>query len=80
MWSPTQSRVDAVEYIDGRRGLRMTQACRAVVAAGTGDTTMILLNSVSSDFLTASVTATECSAVTCTIFPVSGGRPSCADR
>ena len=52
VWSATDGRVSAVEYIDRTRGGAATQiACRAVVvAAGTLDSTRILLQSKSKDF------------------------------
>lgn len=50
-WSPSRSRVDGVDYVDRSTGTSEFAAARAVVvAAGTIDTTTILLNSVSSDF------------------------------
>jgi choline dehydrogenase-like flavoprotein len=51
IWSPARSRVEAVEYVDRADGLLRQQPARAVVvAAGTIDTTMILLRSCSTDF------------------------------
>lgn len=50
-WSSSTSRVEGVEYVDHATGRSEFAAARAVVlAAGTIDTTTILLTSVSSDF------------------------------
>ncbi|MEL6985735.1 MAG: GMC family oxidoreductase N-terminal domain-containing protein, partial [Actinomycetota bacterium] len=51
IWSPADSRVTGVEYRDGTTGDVVTTPARAVVlAAGTVDSTAILLRSTSSDF------------------------------
>lgn len=51
VWSPSRSRVTEVEYLDTGTGeLRRCPAKAAVVAAGTVDSTMILLRSTSDDF------------------------------
>ncbi len=51
-WSPTTGRVDGVRYVDPD-GREVTLRCRAVVlAAGTVDSTVIALRSVSDDFPT----------------------------
>ena len=50
-WSPATGRVDGVEYVDrSDRSTRHLPARAVVVAAGTIDTTMILLRSRSGDF------------------------------
>ncbi|MET0198925.1 MAG: GMC family oxidoreductase [Rhodococcus fascians] len=50
-WSSSAGRVDAVEYIDRATGeLRVIPARAVVVAAGTVDTTLLLLRSTSGDF------------------------------
>lgn len=53
IWSPTAGRAEAVEYEDRTTGeLKLVRASAVVVAAGTVDTTMILLRSTSNDFPT----------------------------
>ena len=52
-WDPHERRVDAVDYVDVVTGQRTTLRCRAVVvAAGTIDSTVLLLRSRSDDFPT----------------------------
>jgi len=51
VWSPTEGRVTSVEYVDRRTGERRHARGKAfVLAAGTIDTTVILLRSSSPDF------------------------------
>lgn len=52
-WSSPERRVNAVEYVDVASGHRITLPCRAVVvAAGTIDSTVLLLRSSCDDFPT----------------------------
>lgn len=51
VWSPASGRVESVEYVDQQSGRTTTVRARAVVlAAGTIDTTTLLLRSTSTDF------------------------------
>ena len=73
----TSRAVEAVEYVDRHTGERCAVRCRAVVvAAGTVDSTALLLRSRSATSRPGSATLMTCSAATSTITLASGGSPT----